>query len=64
MNFQRVTVDDAGLSGKIIGERSCREDQRQALRDISKAGGAVAMVKAWPLRPDGTDAISHLRARI
>jgi hypothetical protein len=34
---------------------------RQALRDLTKAGDAAAMVKAWPLRPDGTDAIAHLR---
>ena|SRR6202790_4215942 len=39
------------------------KEHRQALRDITKAGDAIAMVKAWPLRPDGTDAISHLRAR-
>lgn len=35
---------------------------RQALRDITKNGRTVkAMVKAFPLRPDGTDAISEYR---
>lgn len=36
---------------------------RQALRDITLAGNSVAMVRAWPLRPDGTDAVARLRAR-
>lgn len=35
---------------------------RQALRDITENGRTVkAMVKAFPIRPDGTDAISEYR---
>lgn len=37
---------------------------RQSLRDLSKLSSPVEMVKAWPMRPDGTDAIAPLRARI
>lgn len=34
---------------------------RQALRDITKAGDAAAMLAAFPRRPDGTDATAHLK---
>lgn len=44
--------------------RSKWQTYRQSLRDITKYGDAIAMVNAWPLRPDGTDAIAHLRTRI
>lgn len=37
---------------------------RATLRGLSGLSTTTAMVKAWPLRPDGTDAISHLRARL
>jgi len=37
---------------------------RQALRDLSKLKGQAEMVRAWPLRPDGTDAITPLRQRV
>jgi hypothetical protein len=37
---------------------------RQTLRDLSKLPTPVAMVKAWPVRPDGADAIAELRARL
>lgn len=38
---------------------------RQALRDLSKRRLSPAeMVSEWPMRPDGSDAIMHLRARI
>lgn len=37
---------------------------RQALRDLSNLGGPVEIITAWPTRPDGADAISHLRSRI
>ncbi|WP_168195571.1 hypothetical protein [Bradyrhizobium sp. NAS80.1] len=36
---------------------------RQALLDLSKLSDADAMVDAWPLRPDGIDAIEGVRAR-
>lgn len=37
---------------------------REALRRLSDLPTAAEMVKAWPLRPTGADAIAHLRARI
>jgi hypothetical protein len=37
---------------------------RKALRDLSKLDGPDEMVRAWPLRPDGSDAIAPLRARL
>lgn len=37
---------------------------RQALRDLGALSNPVEMIEAWPLRPDGTDAIALLRARI
>lgn len=37
---------------------------RQALRDLPGNGVDHEMVKLWPLRPDGSDAIPHLRARV
>jgi hypothetical protein len=40
------------------------EMYRQKLRDLGAISNPVEMIEAWPLRPDGTDAISHLRARI
>lgn len=46
--------------------RETRQDwaaYRQTLRDITKAGETGAMIAAWPLRPDGSDAISGLRFR-
>jgi hypothetical protein len=38
---------------------------RQVLRDLSKQGLTPAeMVAAWPFRPNGADAIPHLRSRL
>lgn len=37
---------------------------REKLRDLSKLKSAVAMIEAWPLRPDGIDAAESLRERI
>jgi hypothetical protein len=37
---------------------------RQMLRDLSKLATPVVMVKAWPVRPDGVDAVGDLRQRI
>jgi len=37
---------------------------RQALRDLSKLEGVEARIKAWPIRPDGKDAIPRLRERV
>lgn len=36
---------------------------RQTLRDITKAGGPLEMLTAWPKRPDGGDAIEIIRKR-
>ena len=37
---------------------------REALRRLSDLPTPVDMVKAWPVRPDGADAIAELRGRI
>lgn len=37
---------------------------RQALRDLSDRPDAAAMIDAWPVRPDGIDAIAGLRTRL
>jgi Phage tail assembly chaperone protein len=40
-------------------------DYRQALRNLSKQfTDPVEMVDAWPVAPDGSDPIQHLRARL
>ena len=51
----------------IVSDRPSLVDwkpYRQTLRDLSKLAGPVEMVTAWPVRPDGVDAISELRKRI
>ena len=49
---------DRPLTDEVIEWRA----YRQALRDITENGRTVkAMVKAFPIRPDGTDAISEYR---
>lgn len=37
---------------------------RQGLRDLSKLGDPVAMIREWPQRPDGNNPVEQLRARI
>lgn len=34
---------------------------RQTLRDLSKLETPLAMIEAWPTRPDGSDAVKQLR---
>jgi hypothetical protein len=34
---------------------------RQSLRDLSKLETPIAMLKSWPVRPDGNDAAASLR---
>lgn len=42
------------------------QEYRQALRDLSKKypDDQIAMILAWPTRPDGADPIAALRARL
>jgi hypothetical protein len=44
--------------------RAAWRTYRQALRDLSKLPGPSNMVRAWPIRPDGVDAITDMRKRI
>lgn len=37
---------------------------RQILRDLSKLTTSQEMIEAWPMRPNGDDAILHLREAI
>lgn len=55
----------------LLPDRPLHDDLRAAwityradLRERSKLPDAIAMMKTWPARPDGADAISALRARI
>lgn len=45
-------------------ERGAWKVYRQVLRELSQMAPPAQMVKAWPIRPDGADAISDLRARV
>ncbi|MBS7698780.1 MULTISPECIES: phage tail assembly chaperone [unclassified Chelatococcus] len=51
-------VPDRPISSEL---REAWATYRQALRDLPDAGDAAAMVAAWPIRPDGIDAVIHLR---
>lgn len=57
----QFTVPDRPMPAE---QRAAWPIYRQALRDLSKLPTSSAMVKAWPLRPDGADAIPHLRLRV
>jgi hypothetical protein len=66
-----ISQEMAATDGFVAADRPLSQDlraawviYRQALRDLSKLDGPVAMVKAWPERPSGPDPISSLRARI
>lgn len=74
----RIAQELAGTDQFMVPDRPITGDQRSAwtayrqeLRDLSKADLArgrvrttVEMVQDWPVRPDGTDPIAHLRSRI
>lgn len=45
-------------------KRASWKTYRQTLRDLSKLSTPVERVAAWPLRPDGSDAIPALRERV
>jgi hypothetical protein len=56
-------TDSYAVSDRPMSEelRSAWHTYRQSLRDLSKLPGPVAMVEAWPIRPDGADVIEGLR---
>jgi hypothetical protein len=44
--------------------RSAWTTYRQTLRDLSKLASPTEMIVAWPVRPDGVDAVVGLRGRV
>jgi hypothetical protein len=50
--------------GAAAADVAAWKTYRQALRDLSKQPDTIAMVEAWPLRPDGADAAASFRLRI
>jgi hypothetical protein len=44
--------------------RSAWQTYRQTLRDLGSISNPVEMLDAWPPRPDGTDPVAMLRARV
>ena len=44
--------------------REALVEYRHALRELSKLGEPAAMVRAWPVAPDGGDPIIDLRERL
>lgn len=64
---QHMVSDRPGSRSK----RSQWKKYRQVLRDLSKTHAALGrvmtpseMVHEWPVRPDGVDAVPHLRKRL
>ncbi|MDQ2083090.1 phage tail assembly chaperone [Xanthobacteraceae bacterium Astr-EGSB] len=55
-----MMVTDRPMSDDL---RTAWRTYRQTLRDLGAIDTASEMISAWPLRPDGRDAIIALRAR-
>jgi Phage tail assembly chaperone protein len=65
-----IARDLEATDSYAVPDRPMSEEQRidwktyrQSLRYLSKLATPVDMVKAWPVRPDGADAIAELRGR-
>lgn len=56
--------DEFMMPDRVVPDREAWVTYRQALRDLSDQPDAAAMVDAWPVRPDGIDAIAGLRTRL
>lgn len=62
-NFREVELQNTDWREGKPGQEAWTA-YRQALRDITKAGGPLEMLQAWPARPDGTDAVAHFKSEM
>lgn len=68
---EQIFYELRGTDGEVVADRPMPDERRnawqsyrQTLRDLSKLATPVDMVRAWPVRPDGADAIMELRGRV
>lgn len=60
-NMELIATDQYAVADRP--DRSAWMPYRQSLRDLGKYETAAEMINAWPIRPDGYDAIAAMRLK-